>query len=117
MPVYMKTYFRRVNDQLNIEISIANRLIIEDIHRQANKITPLALTAQLRGNVKKTVQGRDGIIEWRVPYASYQERGSRYDGSHVVRHYTTPGTGKEFAKKSVNKVLMNVAKYYDQIGL
>lgn len=117
MPVYMKTYFRRVNDQLNTEISVANRLIIEDIHRQANKITPLALSAQLRGNVKKTVDGRDGIIEWRVPYASYQERGSRYDGSHVVRHYTTPGTGKEFAKKSVNKVLMNVAKYYDQIGL
>lgn len=117
MPVYMKTHFRRVNDQLNTEISIANRLIIEDIHRQANKITPLALTAQLRGNVKKIVQDRDGIIEWRVPYASYQERGMRYDGSHVVRNYTTPGTGKEFAKKSVDKVLKNVAKYYDQIGL
>lgn len=117
MPVYMKTYFNRVNAQLNAEVSIANRLIIEDIHRQANRITPLALTAQLRGNVKKTVSGRDGIIEWRVPYASYQERGMRYDGTHIVRNYTTTGTGKEFAKKSVDKVLKNVAKYYDQIGL
>lgn len=35
-----------------------------------------------------------------VPYAGYQERGMRRDGSRKVRHYTTPGTGKHFLKNA-----------------
>lgn len=35
-----------------------------------------------------------------VPYAAYQERGMRADGSHKVRHYTTPGTGKHFLRNA-----------------
>lgn len=31
-----------------------------------------------------------------VPYAAYQERGHRYDGSYQVRRYTTPNTGAHF---------------------
>lgn len=32
----------------------------------------------------------------KVPYAAYQERGHRYDGSHQVKRYTTPNTGAHF---------------------
>lgn len=32
----------------------------------------------------------------KVPYAAYQERGHRYDGSRQVRHYTTPNTGAHY---------------------
>lgn len=39
-----------------------------------------------------------------VPYAAYQERGMRADGSRKVRHYTTPGTGKHFLKNAGDAV-------------
>lgn len=31
-----------------------------------------------------------------VKYAMYQERGERADGTHKVRNYTTPNTGKHY---------------------
>lgn len=31
-----------------------------------------------------------------VPYAAYQERGHRYDGSYQVKRYTTPNTGAHY---------------------
>lgn len=40
-----------------------------------------------------------------VPYAAYQERGMRADGSHIVRHYTTPGTGKDYLKNAFDSVI------------
>jgi hypothetical protein len=33
-----------------------------------------------------------------IVYAAYQHRGMRFDGTHVVRHYTMAGSGKEFLK-------------------
>ena len=40
-----------------------------------------------------------------VPYAAYQERGMRADGSHVVRNYTTPGTGKRYLRNAFDSVI------------
>lgn len=40
-----------------------------------------------------------------VPYAAYQERGERLDGSHKVRHYTTPGTGSRYLQNAFESVL------------
>lgn len=40
-----------------------------------------------------------------VPYAAYQERGMRADGSHVVRRYTTPGTGSRYLQNAFESVL------------
>ena len=40
-----------------------------------------------------------------VPYASYQERGERLDGSYKVRNYTTPGTGKRFLQNAFESVI------------
>ena len=75
------------------------------------------LSSQLRRNVTKTVVPGTytGTIIWRQPYSSYQERGSRADGSHVVRNYTTPGTGKDFAKNSVKETLSHVRDFYKNI--
>lgn len=39
-----------------------------------------------------------------VPYAAYQERGMRRDGSHKVRHYTTPGTGAHYLRNAGNAI-------------
>ena len=116
MPVtiqHNEEYIRQLTTQ---RISLANRLIIEDIHRTSLHNTPM-ISSQLRRNVTKTVvpETYTGTIIWKVPYASYQERGSRADGSYVVKNYTTPGTGKDFAKNAVKKTLKEVEKFYKTI--
>lgn len=40
-----------------------------------------------------------------VPYAAYQERGERYGGGYVVKHYTTPGTGKRYLRNAFDSVI------------
>lgn len=47
-----------------------------------------------------------------LKYGAYQERGERYNGSHKVRHYTTPGTGKHFLKDSGDAVVKKGIKAY-----
>lgn len=90
------------------------RQMLEDIHRTSRPITP-KLTGDLRGDVQKTVSKRGsevirGVIEWKRPYAWYQERGYT---SGPVRRYTTPGTSAHFAEKSVKKVTEgNTRKYF-----
>jgi len=44
-------------------------------------------------------------------YASYQHRGMRRDGSHIVRHYTTAGTNKNYLSDS-GKVISSKASSY-----
>lgn len=45
------------------------------------------------------------------PYAGYQERGRRKDGSRVVRNYTTAGTGKNYLKDSGSRVISKANQY------
>lgn len=47
-------------------------------------------------------------------YAAYQERGMRKDGSHVVRQYTTPGTGKHFLSKAGKDTVLKAVQYIRQ---
>ena len=44
-------------------------------------------------------------------YASYQEKGKRADGSHVVREYTTANTGAHFLETSGDKVAEKALQY------
>ena len=47
-----------------------------------------------------------------IPYGAYQERGMRIDGSHVVRNYTTAGTGKRFLENAFDSVIKEgIGKY------
>tara|TARA_B100001245_G_C22893621_1_gene430835 strand:- start:2332 stop:2709 length:378 start_codon:yes stop_codon:yes gene_type:complete len=92
--------------------TIGMRQMIEDIHRTSRPITP-KLTGDLRGDVRKTTQKLGsvvrGTIEWKRPYAWYQERGYT---SGPVRRYTTPGTRAHFAETSVKKVTSKAKKYF-----
>lgn len=47
-----------------------------------------------------------------VRYAGYQERGMALDGSRVVRHYTTPGTGSRYLLNAFESVLKEGIKNY-----
>lgn len=57
----------------------------------------------------------DTYIIYETPYAKYQYYGMRKDGSHVVSHYTTPGTGPywdERMKSSEMKDIENEMQAY-----
>ena len=116
MPVKIEHRENNIITALKFKVAIANRLIIEDVHRTSLNKTPM-FSSQLRRDVTKTVvpETYTGTIIWKVPYASYQERGSRADGTHVVRNYTTPGTGKDFAKNAVKGTLSHVKDFYKNI--
>lgn len=47
-------------------------------------------------------------------YAGYQEMGRRKDGSHVVKKYTTPSTGKEFLRDMARNLIRNAINYFKQ---
>lgn len=98
---------------LYAEVMTNQRVILDDIHNEANSKTPLK-GGDLREQVSKEVDGETATIIWEVPYASYQERGMRADGTHVVKQYTTAGTGPNFARDAVLTVLADVEKYYNK---
>ena len=82
---------------------------------QVTKITIPFLGGDLMKAVKKE---KLGILEHRVvideEYASYQERGKRATGSHVVKKYTTPGTGPHFLEKAGDKITSQAIQYLKQ---
>ena len=104
-----------VKNEISNRKGIVLRLIGEDVHRRSNPITPLAETKMLRTAVVKNVVGNSkAFIEWRAPYAEYQERGYT---TGPVTHYTTPGTHAHFAEESVKAVMDNLITYARQGGL
>lgn len=98
--------------------SFAIRTMMEDTHSLANPITPYEHNNALRTSVsKQMVTPLKGVMKWNVPYAQYQERGMRADGTRVVRNYTTPGTHAHFVEESVNKVVKRIPNYLKAGGL
>lgn len=102
-------------------ISLAIRMMMEDINTLSTPITPKSAPpngGSLRASItKQMVSPTKGVMEWNVPYAQYQERGMRADGSHVVRNYTTPGTHAHFAEESVKKVVEKIPQYLKAGGM
>ena len=67
------------------------------------------------GDLRKNVTITSNSITYESPYASYQYKGMREDGTHRVQNYTTAGTGPYWDKKmwSAEKdiVIEEVQKY------
>lgn len=51
------------------------------------------------GNLRINVSIEGNLIIYESPYASYQYYGQREDKTHVVKNYTTPGTGPRWNKR------------------
>lgn len=49
-----------------------------------------------------------------MPYAGYQERGSRIDGSRPVRRYTTPATGSHYLADAGRSIAAKATNYFIQ---
>ena len=116
MGIEYKSNTPQVKFETSAQISLLIRLMIEDVHLKSVYKTPFR-HGDLRAMVGKQMNGKTGIIEWRAPYAEYQERGMRRDGSRVVRNYTTPGTHAHFAEESVKEVMNNVQEYITKAGI
>ena len=69
------------------------------------------------GNLRTIVDVKNDSITYESPYARYQYYGMREDGSHVVKNYTTPGTGTYWDNRMVSAEMQDVVKeVQDYIG-
>ena len=69
-------------------------------------------TLRRTGTVKTIPDGVQIRYGDGIKYAMYQERGMRADGSHIVRNYTTPGTGAHYLERTSKNVIKNGIKRY-----
>lgn len=109
--------FPMVEQQAKNACQIAIRMMMEDIHNYSTQITPYKEGALRTSVTKQMPQPLVGIMTWNVPYAQYQERGMRADGTHIVRNYTTPGTHAHFVEESLDKVVQRIPQYLRMGGL
>lgn len=68
--------------------------------------------------MRQTYGEKTGPLKHRViinvEYASYQNRGMRYDGTRIVKNYTTPGTGKQFVEDAAENIYSHGPEYFKQ---
>ena len=62
------------------------------------------------GDLRTVVDIQPDSITYESPYAEYQYYGMRKDGTHVVKHYTTPGTGTYWDKRMKSAEMQEVVK-------
>ena len=75
-----------------------------------NKFVPKD-NGDLRGEVELTPNS----ITYTQQYAKYQYHGMREDGSHIVRNYTTPGTGPYWDKRMVSADMPKIIKEIEEL--
>lgn len=66
----------------------------ETCYKAMDKYVPMD-----NGDLRTNVDIQTDKIVYESPYATYQYYGMRADGSHVVKNYTTPGTGTYWDKR------------------
>lgn len=95
LPQYKKILDGVLNDVM--------RSTAHDILMDAQNTAPIKTGALRRESDHRQLK----MLHWRITfwqeYASYQERGSRHDGSRRVRNYSQAGTGKKFLQNAADK--------------
>lgn len=98
--------------QANVESAIG--AMADSIKAKAQMTVPfkngdLHDSARVEGSglSREVIFGGNGIA-----YGAYQERGMRKDGTYVVTHYTTAGTGSHYLENATEIVLKEGIKRY-----
>ena len=105
MPVYIDS-LEKIKKKLKIDDNgQAQAFLTETCYKHMDKYVPMDL-----GNLRTIVDIRTNSITYESPYASYQYYGKRKDGSHKVKHYTTPGTGHHWDRRMISAEKDNVIK-------
>lgn len=85
------------------------RFFTDTCYRHMDKYVPM------KDNLLRTVVDiRENTITYEMPYAHYQYVGMREDGSHKIRHYTTPGTGPYWDRRMVSAEINDVVQEVQQ---
>ncbi len=87
----------------------AHYFFTETCYKHMNKYVPMS-DLPSRGDLRTIVDLQTDSITYEVPYAEYQYYGMRKDGTHVVRNYTTPGTGPYWDKRMVSAEMPTIVK-------
>ena len=79
----------KIKATLGIDINgVVQRMFTITCYKHMDKYVPMD-----EGNLRTIVDIQPNSITYDSPYAKYQYYGMREDGTHIVRKYTTPGTG------------------------
>lgn len=104
--VWMKVFKKNVEEAIS---AMGRAMVYRARMTVPYKTGMLSQTGRVegRGLEREVVFGNEA-----VPYAAYQERGMRADGTHVVVNYTTPGTGSRYLRNAAESVLNEgIGKY------
>lgn len=105
MPVKMKP-IRVIEMDLGLgDNGIVNSFIVNTCYKHMTKYVP-----KDEGNLRTIVDITPNSITYESPYARYQYYGMREDGTHKVRHYTTPGTGTYWDKRMVSADMKKITR-------
>lgn len=63
-----------------------------------------------KGDLRTNVDIQTNKIVYQSPYASYQYYGMREDGTHVVKNYSTPGTGPYWDQRMISADMDSVVR-------
>ena len=78
-------------------------------YKHMDKYVPMS-DLESKGDLRTIVSIDNNTITYESPYARYQYYGMRDDGTHVVKNYTTPGTGPYWDKRMVSAEMQDVVK-------
>ena len=62
----------------------------------------------MREGVLRLYQISGNYIIYSAPYAEYQYYGQRYNGTHIVKNYTTPGTGPYWDRRMASAEMSDI---------
>ena len=92
---------------------------VDACYRHMDKYVPRR-PGTIGGSLRETVTLNTESITYEMPYARYQYYGEREDGSHKVKHYSTPGTGPYWDERMQSAELQDlideVQAYIDSGG-
>lgn len=78
-------------------------------YKHMDKYVPMS-DLESAGNLRTIVDIQPDSITYESLYAEYQYYGMRKDGTHVVKHYTTPGTGPYWDRRMVSAEMKDVVE-------
>lgn len=106
MPVIMKPT-SEIKARLGLEPNGRVQKFFQNAcYRYMDKYVPMD-----QGDLRTIVDlNNPNYIIYESPYARYQYYGMREDGSHVVKNYTTPGTGPYWDKRMVSAEMDDLVK-------
>lgn len=115
MPIRITSRLKEFGDSVDEKADLLLEKMGQDILVLSQAKVPKKDGALESSAVSEKRGDKSHRVSYNEPYAGYQERGRRKDGSRVVKNYTTAGTGKDFLKKSGTTVVAKANEYAKQV--